>query len=358
MLYYLYNLKEHFVLFNLLRYITFRSAYAALTSLLITFLFGKWFIAYMRRKNFGERISKYLNDTHGEKEGTPSMGGVIMLVSLVISTLLWAIPSNRFIKYLLFMAIYMGLLGMIDDVVKMKRGDGIRPITKLAGQIVPCLIIGILLIIHPVREGYSTMTSLLFLKNTFLNLGYLYLPFIMLVVIGTTNAVNLTDGLDGLAIGLSGIIAGAFIVISYFAGHSKIANYLNILYIDGAGEIAVFLSAFLGSAIGFLWFNTHPAEIFMGDTGSLMIGGILGLASVLIKQELVFFIVSGVFVIETLSVIIQVGSFKMRGKRVFLMAPIHHHFQKLGWPETKVVVRFWIMGIMFALLGISTLKIR
>ena len=358
MFYYLYNLKEHFFIFNVLRYITFRAAYASITSLLITFFFGRKFINYLKRRKFSERISPFLQETHSNKEGTPSFGGIILLVSVIISVLLWSDLGNRFIQYMLFVTIFMGGLGIWDDYRKYVKGEGLRPFLKILMQSIPCVIIGTLLLIYPVKEGYTTLTSVLFFKNTFINLGWFYLPFIILVVIATSNSVNLSDGLDGLAIGLSSIIAVTFVVIAYIAGNIKISSYLNILYIEGSGELSVYLAAFLGSAIGFLWFNSFPAEIFMGDTGSLMIGGILGMTSVLVKQEILFFIVSGVFVIEALSVILQVFTFKTRKKRLFLMAPIHHHFQRRGWSEPKVVVRFWILGILFALLGLSTLKIR
>jgi phospho-N-acetylmuramoyl-pentapeptide-transferase len=213
-------------------------------------------------------------------------------------------------------------------------------------------------VLFPIKSGYETLTIAPFIKNVFIDLGYFYIPFIILVILGTTNAVNITDGMDGLAIGLSSIIAIAFAIIAYVTGNIKFAEYLHILYIQGSGEITVFCAAFIGSAIGFLWFNSHPAEIFMGDTGSLAIGGILGLMAILLKHEFLLLVVGGVFVIETLSVVIQVSYFKLTGKRFFRMAPIHHHFQLRGWPESKVVIRFWIWGIMFALLGLSTLKIR
>ncbi|MCK4226583.1 phospho-N-acetylmuramoyl-pentapeptide-transferase [candidate division WOR-3 bacterium] len=358
MFYFLYPLREHFTIFNLLRYITFRSAYAAITSLLVSLIMGRRIICWLEAKNLREPISKYIEGSHGHKEGTPTMGGIIIFSSLLISVLLWCDLSNRLILYLISITVWMGGFGMIDDYMKVRKGDGFRVWQKLVIQVIPALIIGILLICNPLREGYETMTSALFLKNMFLNLGYFYIPFLILVIIGTTNAVNLTDGMDGLAIGLSGIIAAAFAIVAYVVGNVKFSNYLNILFIGGTGEIAVFCTAFLGSALGFLWFNSHPAEIFMGDTGSLAIGGILGLIAVLLKQEMLLLVIGGVFVIETLSVFMQVGSYKIRGRRVLKMAPIHHHFHLLGWEESKVVIRFWIWGILFALLGLSTLKIR
>lgn len=358
MLYFLYPLREHFTIFNLLRYITFRSAYATITSLAISLILGRRMIGWLKEKNIRESISKYIKDSHGHKEGTPTMGGIIILSSLLISVLLWCDLTNRLILYLISITIWMGGFGVIDDWFKVRNGDGFRVWQKLVIQMIPAIIIGILLINYPLRVGYETLTSFLFFKHIFLNLGYFYIPFIILVIIGTTNAVNITDGMDGMAIGLSGIIATAFAVVAYVVGNIKFSSYLNILFIDGTGEIAIFCTAFLGSAIGFLWYNSKPAEVFMGDAGSLAIGGILGLVSVLLKQEILLLIIGGVFVIETLSVFLQVSSFRIRGKRIFKMAPIHHHFHLLGWDESKVVIRFWICGILFALLGLSTLKIR
>ncbi len=358
MLYSLYPLREYFTIFNLLRYITFRSAYAAITSLLISLILGRRIINWLKEKNIKESISKYIKDSHGHKEGTPTMGGIIIVISLLISVLLWCDLTNRLILYLISITLWMSGFGIVDDWFKVIHRDGFRVWQKLVIQAIPAVILGILLIYFPLRAGYETMTSSLFFKNIFLNLGYFYIPFLIIVIIGTTNAVNITDGMDGLAIGLSGILAFAFAVLAYVVGNVRFSIYLNILYIEGAGEIAIFCSAFLGSVIGFLWFNSHPAEVFMGDTGSLAIGGILGLVSVLLKQEILLLVIGGVFVIEALSVLLQVCSFKIRGRRILKMAPIHHHFQILGWEETKVVIRFWIWGILFALLGLSTLKIR
>lgn len=358
MLYFLYPLKEYSPVFNLLRYITFRSAYAAITSLLISMFFGRKIIGWLSRNGLTESISTYLEESHGHKAGTPTMGGLIILISLLVSAFLWADLSNRLIQYLFFVTIWMGLFGFIDDYIKTKSGTGMKVWQKLIIQAVPAVIIGIMLIYNPLKPGYETLTSSLFFKNVFINLGYFYIPFIIMVIIGTTNSVNLTDGMDGLAIGLSGIIAGTFAVIAYVVGNIKFANYLNILFISEAGELTIYCTAFLGAAIGFLWFNSEPAEVFMGDTGSLTIGGILGLIAVLLKQEIMLLVIGGVFVMESLSVILQVSSFKTRGKRIFRMAPLHHHFHLSGWKESKVVIRFWIWGIMFALLGLSTLKIR
>lgn len=358
MFYFLYPLRENFIIFNLLRYITFRSAYAAITSLFISFIFGRKLIAFLKSKGLQESISKWIKDTHGEKSGTPTMGGFLIIVSLLISVLLWADLRNQFILYLMGITAWMGIFGVLDDYIKVKKGDGFSVVTKVIIQVIPAVLLGLAFVLFPFKSGYATLTTAPFFKNIFINLGYFYIPFIILVIIGTTNAVNITDGMDGLAIGLSGIIAAAFAVIAYVIGNVKFSGYLNLLYIPGSGEITVFCSAFLGAAIGFLWFNSHPAEIFMGDTGSLAIGGILGLTAILLKQEFLLLIIGGVFVMEAGSVILQVVSFKLTGRRIFKMAPIHHHFQLRGWKESKVVVRFWIWGIMFALLGLSTLKIR
>ncbi len=358
MLYLLYPLKENFIIFNLLRYITFRSAYAAITSLLISLILGRRFILFLRNKDLTESISRWIKDTHGEKRGTPTMGGLLIIISLLVSVLLWTDIRNPFVLYLIGITVWMGIFGVFDDYLKGKRGDGFNVLTKIIIQIIPAGFIGMMFMLFPLKSGYETLTIAPFFKNVFINLGYFYIPFIILVIIGTTNAVNVTDGMDGLAIGLSGIISVAFAVIAYVTGNIKFAEYLNLLYIPGSGEITVFCAALVGSAIGFLWFNSHPAEIFMGDTGSLAIGGILGLIAILLKHEFLLLVIGGVFVIEALSVLLQVAYFKMTGRRILKMAPIHHHFQLRGWQESKVVIRFWIWGIMFALLGLSTLKIR
>ena len=360
MFYYLYHLKNIFFPLNVLHYITFRAAYAAVTSLLLAFLFGNKIISFLKRKGIGEKISPYIQGTHQQKEGTPTMGGIIILISLFISVILWGDLSNRFIHYALFTMLYLGGAGIVDDWLKIKKNKGLAVWHKLVIQTVLCIVIGYLIIRYPLKDGYTTKTSLLFLKNAFLNLGYFYIPFMILVMVGTSNAVNLSDGLDGLAIGLVGIASAALIFLSYITGHIKIAHYLNILYIDGAGEMSVVAAGMVGASLGFLWFNAYPANVFMGDTGALMLGGLLGLNAVLIKQEILLILVGGVFVVEALSVLIQVSVFKItkKRKRVFLITPIHHHFQKRGWAEPKVVVRFWILEILFVLIALSTLKIR
>ncbi|RKZ21436.1 phospho-N-acetylmuramoyl-pentapeptide-transferase [bacterium] len=358
MLYYLYPLREIFFPFNVLRYITFRSAGAALTALVLSFILTRRMIRIFREKGIRERVSKYIKDTHGEKEGTPTMGGAAIVLSLFVSTLLWANPLNKLVILILITLIWLGIFGIVDDMRKIKKGKGLSVREKFLIQSILGTGVGIFLYFSPVKRGYETMTHLLFLKNYFLNFGIFYIPFIILVIVGTTNAVNLTDGLDGLAIGLIGILAFTFAILTYIAGHIKLSDYLNVLYIKGAGELTVFCGAVVGSALGFLWFNAHPAEIFMGDTGSLVLGGTLGVVAVLIKQEILLLIAGGVFVMETLSVILQVLFYRTKKKRIFLRAPIHHHFQLRGLSEEKIVVRFWILGILFSLVALSTLKIR
>ena len=358
MLYLLYPLREDFILFNLLRYITFRSAYAAITSLLISLIFGRRFIAFLKNRSLTESISKWIKDTHHNKSGTPTMGGFLIILSLLVSVLLWTDVRNPFILYLIGITVWMGLFGIFDDYIKGKRGDGFNVLTKIVIQVVPAVFIGIMLVLFPIKSGYETLTIAPFLKNVYIDLGYFYIPFIILVIIGTTNAVNITDGMDGLSIGLSGIIAVAFAVIAYVTGNIKFAEYLNLLYIPGSGEITVFCAALIGSAIGFLWFNSHPAEIFMGDTGSLSLGGTLAVITVFIKKELLLILLGGIFVMEALSVILQVSSFKIRKKRIFKVSPLHHHLQLCGWNESKIIVRFWIIGIILALLTLMTLKVR
>lgn len=358
MLYYLYHLREFFFPFNVLRYITFRSAGAALTALLISFFLTRKIIRIFHKKGIREKVSVYIKDTHGDKEGTPTMGGVAILISLLISTILWANPLNKLIILILSTLLWLGIFGVLDDIRKIKKGKGLSIMEKFIIQSILGIGIGMFLYFFPVKRGYETMTHLLFFKNYFLNFGFLYIPFIILVIVGTTNAVNLTDGLDGLAIGLIGILSFTFAILTYISGHIKLSDYLNILYIKGAGELTIFCGAVVGASLGFLWFNTHPAEIFMGDTGSLVLGGTLGVVAVLIKHELLLLIAGGVFVMETVSVMLQVLFYRTKKRRIFLRAPVHHHFQLKGLPEEKIVIRFWILGILFSLIALSTLKIR
>lgn len=360
MLYHLlYPLKAQITVFNLFRYITFRAAYGAVTALVISFILGPRLIRTLKSLGVAERIREDVPERHRPKGGTPTMGGILLLIAIVVPLLLWGDLTNRFTQIILFSSIWLGGLGFFDDYLKLRRGRGLGPRYKLLGQALLGLYVGLMLLLFPLKEGYASLTSLLFLKNTFVDFGPFYLPFVILVVVGTSNAVNLTDGLDGLAIGIVAVAAAAYGSLAYVVGHFKMASYLNVLFISGAGELAVFCFSLVGAALGFLWFNAHPAQIFMGDTGSLLLGGTLGVVAVLIKQEILLLLVGGVFVIEAASVILQVLYFKKtKGKRLFRMAPLHHHFELMGWKESKTVVRFWILAILFALLALSTLKIR
>ncbi len=360
MLYHLlYPLKAQIGFFNLFRYITFRAAYAAVTALLISFILGPWLIRKLRSLDVGEKIRGDGPKTHERKRGTPTMGGILILISLVVPLLLWADLTNRFIQTVLLSSIWLAGIGFLDDYLKLKGKRGLGGRYKIIGQVLLGGLVGLFLTLLPSKEGYTTLTSLLFLKNTFVDFGPFYIPFVILVIVGASNAVNLTDGLDGLAIGVVAIAGATYAALSYAVGHSKIAGYLNILFIGGAGELSVFCLALVGASVGFLWFNAHPAQIFMGDTGSLLLGGAIGLVAVLIKQEILLLVVGGVFVIEAISVILQVLYFKRtKGKRLFKMVPLHHHFELMGWKESKIVVRFWILAVLFGLLALSTLKIR
>ncbi len=352
-------LKEQFSVLNVFRYITFRASYAAVTSLLLCFFLGPPLIRWLRRIGMKDNLRPYLEEAHQKKKGTPTMGGIIMLISITVSILLWADLSNRFILISLFSLLWLGAIGIVDDVLKVKKNVGISAKTKLLGQFALGLVLGVILTLKPQVTGYENMTSLLFLKNIFLNLGWFYIPFIIFVIVGTSNAVNITDGLDGLATGLIVVTAVGYAVLSYITGNVNMSEYLNILFINGSGELTILCVAIAGAALGFLWFNTNPAQVFMGDAGSLTLGGILAVTAILIKQEILLILLGGLFLIEVLSVISQVIYFKLtRGKRLFRMAPIHHHFEKIGWAEQKIVVRFWIIAILLALVGLSTLKIR
>jgi phospho-N-acetylmuramoyl-pentapeptide-transferase len=360
MLYHLlYPLHDHFAGFNLFRYITFRSAGAVLTALIVSFLLGRTVIDWLRRLKVGQQVRTDGPQTHLTKQGTPTMGGVLIIAALVSSVLLWSDLSNRYVWVVLFATVSFGAVGFWDDYLKVvkKRSMGLRAYQKFGLQIAAALAIGFFLYFNP-SDPNRTHLSVPFLKRLLLDLGWFYIPFVVTVIVGSSNAVNLTDGLDGLAIGLVGIAATANAVIVYLGGNRVIAEYLRILYIPGSGELAIFCGALLGASLGFLWYNAHPAEVFMGDVGSLSLGGALGTLAVVTKHELILVITGGIFVAETVSVMLQVASYKLTGKRLFKMAPIHHHFEQLGWPESKVIARFWIMGIILALISIGTLKLR
>jgi len=360
MLYHLlYPLRDHFSGFNVFRYITFRSAGAVLTALIVSFAFGKPMIAWLRRLKVGQHVRDDGPQSHLSKQGTPTMGGLLIIAALAGSALLWSDLTNKYVWVVLFATLAFGAIGFWDDYLKVvkKRSTGLRAREKFGLQIAAALAIGFFLYYNP-SDPYSTYLSVPFMKRVLLDLGWFYIPFVVVVIVGSSNAVNLTDGLDGLAIGLVGIAATANAVLVYLGGNRLIADYLKIQYIPGSGELVIFCGALLGASLGFLWYNAHPAEVFMGDVGSLSLGGALGTLAVVTKHELILVIVGGIFVLETVSVIMQVASFKLTGKRIFRMAPLHHHFEQKGWTEPQIVIRFWIIAVMLALAGLSTLKLR
>ena len=358
MLYHLlYPLHVDYGIFNVFRYITFRTIYAVLTALVICFVLGPWIIRTLQKFHVGQNIRGEGPKSHQVKSGTPTMGGLMILFAVIIPTLLWADLTNPYIWLIVFSTLGFGLVGFWDDYRKVikKQSEGLSPWPKFSLQVVISMVVGLSLYSLP---AYSTQLSVPFFKDFNPDLGWLYIPFIVVVLVGASNAVNLTDGLDGLAIGPVTVAAVAYTIVAYVTGHVKFADYLLINHIEGAGELTIFCGAMVGASLGFLWFNTYPASIFMGDVGSLPLGAALGTVAVMTKHELLLILVGGIFVIEALSVIFQVTSFKSRGKRVFLMAPIHHHFELKGWEEPKIIVRFWIIAIILALLSLSTLKLR
>lgn len=346
--------------FNVFRYITFRTALALVIALIFCFVCGPKLIALLRRIKYGQNIRSDGPGTHLAKSGTPTMGGILILAALVLAVLLFGNLSNPYVLIALFATIQFGIIGFVDDYLKIVRKDtkGLPARYKLLLQLVVSASIIAALFLNPLRGEGLTKIFIPFFADLSIDLDWLYIPFAMLLLIGSSNAVNLTDGLDGLAIGLTLFVAMAFAAIAYLTGHFNIANYLKIPFLTGAAELSVFCGALIGAGLGFLWFNSHPAEVFMGDTGSLALGGVLGLMALLLKKELLLILVGGVFVVEALSVIIQVAVFKLRGKRVFRMAPIHHHFELKGWHENKVIIRFWIVGLLLAILALATLKVR
>jgi phospho-N-acetylmuramoyl-pentapeptide-transferase len=362
MLYYLlYPLRGSISGFNVFRYITFRTAWAALTALLISFILGPWLIERMRRIKLGQFIREEGPKSHQQKAGTPTMGGILINVAILIPTILWADILNPYIWIILFVTFAYGAIGFIDDYRKLvkRRNLGLTAKEKFTMQILVAGAAGLAIAYLPsIHNNYSTAITFPFIKNFVLTLGPAYIVLIILILVGASNAVNLTDGLDGLAIGTTLIAAVTYTILTYAAGNFRIADYLRIAWVPQAGELAVFCGAMVGASLGFLWFNAHPAEIFMGDVGSLALGGAIGCLAVMIKQEILLVFVGGLFVIEAASVILQVASFKLTGRRIFKMSPLHHHFELSGWRETKVVVRFWIIAIIFALLSLSTLKLR
>lgn len=356
----LFPLAEDYQIFNLFKYLTFRTGGAVMTALILSFIMGPRMINMLRRKQGkGQPIRADGPEGHFAKVGTPTMGGLMILISVTISTLLWADLSNMFVWYALLVLVGFGCIGFADDYLKLtkKSSDGLAGRLKILFQ----FLIGsaaILGIMHAMPEAQSTGIALPFFKNFMIDLGWFFIPFALIVLIGSSNAVNLTDGLDGLAIVPVAIAAASFGLIAYLTGNIKFSDYLGIQYVVGAGEMTILCGALIGGAMGFLWYNAPPAAVFMGDTGSLALGGVLGAVAVITKHEIVLAIIGGLFVMEAVSVIVQVASFKLTGKRVFRMAPIHHHFEKKGWSESTIVVRFWIIAVVLAMIGLSTLKLR
>ncbi len=362
----LYPLRDMFSPFNVFQYITFRSAMAAILSLLLTFIIGPWIIRLLLRYQIGEEIRMEGPESHQKKRGTPTMGGLMIIGSVLIPTVLLADLSNAYVQIVMLALVWMGIIGFLDDYLKVvkKLKKGLVARYKLVGQILLGIIISIWIFNHPAFADVKSVTSVPFFKNLELDFGYIYPLAIILVITGTSNAVNLTDGLDGLAAGLLAICFTVFAAIAYMSGRVDFSSYLNIIYLPGAGELTIFAAAITGALIGYLWFNASPAEVFMGDVGSLSAGAALGTIAVLLKKELLLFIIGGVFVWEAFSVILQVVYFRFtkiksgEGQRLFKMAPIHHHFELKGWPESRVVIRFWIIGLLLALFSLTTFKIR
>lgn len=353
----LYSLHDHYSFLNVFRYITLRTVYAVITALVLCLVIGPYMIELLKKLQIGQFVRNDGPSSHLTKAGTPTMGGVLILIIVVLATLSWADLSNIYVWLVLAVLVGFGLIGFTDDYLKVvrKKSEGLRGKYKFTMQIAVATLVATALYYLP---AYSTILSVPFFKDFNPDLGWLYIPFVIFVIVGTSNAVNLTDGLDGLAIGPVIVVTLVYTIITYVSGHAKIANYLLIPFINGSGELAILCGAVFGAGLGFLWFNTYPASVFMGDVGSLPLGALLGTVAVIAKHELLLLIVGGIFVVETVSVIFQVASFKLHGKRVFLMAPLHHHYELKGWQEPKIIVRFWIIAIMLGLLALSTLKLR
>ena len=366
MMYYLHRFSDQFIGFNVFSYVTFRSVAAAVTAFVISLIFGNFVIRKLTALKLGQPIRlaaevHRLAELHGGKHGTPTMGGVLIIGAIFLSSILWARPDNRFVWLALFSMLYLGALGFADDYLKVakKKSAGISGRYKLFFQIILALIVTAVFLTSPLLEVQARSLYLPFLKAPVIaNMSWFTFLFFALVIVGSSNAVNLTDGLDGLAIGCTVTVAFAYALLSYAAGNFRIAEYLQVPFYPFTGELTVVCAALVGAGFGFLWFNCHPAEVFMGDTGSLAIGGMIGVVAICCKQELLLALVGGVFVIEAISVILQVLSFKLTGRRIFAMSPIHHHFELVGWKENTVIVRFWILSGIFALLGLATLKLR
>ncbi len=369
------QLYPFFSPFRVFRYVTFRTAFASLTALFLCMVIGPWLIARLRQFQIGQYIREDGPKSHQKKAGTPTMGGVLIVVAVLVPTLLWSNLVNPYIWTALFGMMSFGAIGFWDDYLKVRRGKNLG-LTGRKKFLLQCLVtgvIGVALLLLRATGDYSTTMNVPFFKQfkpsmlieallaspwTYPFAFAFFFLFLILVIVGSSNAVNLTDGLDGLAIGLMVIAAGAMTVLTYTSGHAVFASYLDLVRLPGAAELTIFCGALTGASLGFLWYNAHPAEIFMGDVGSLALGGSMGVVAVLIKQEILLLFIGGIFVLEALSVILQVGSYKLRGKRIFKMAPLHHHFEALGWQESKIIVRFWIAGFVLALFALTTLKLR
>jgi phospho-N-acetylmuramoyl-pentapeptide-transferase len=377
MLYWLFyeKLFHHYTPFRVFGYATFRTAFAAITALFLCLALGPWLIAKLREFQIGQYIREDGPKSHMKKAGTPTMGGILIIISILVPTLLWANLTNPYVWIAMFGLVSFGLIGFWDDYAKIrhKQNLGLTVKEKLALQALAALIVGFMLLALHAQRAYSTSMNVPFFKtfkpdlliDSMLRNWYTYplafvffFAFMLLVIVGSSDAVNLTDGLDGLAIGLMLIASFAMTALTYVTGHAQFAEYLDLARLPGASELTIFCSSMVGASLGFLWYNAHPAEIFMGDVGSLALGGALGVVAVLIKQEILLLFIGGVYVIEALSVILQVGSYKLRKKRIFRMAPIHHHFEQLGWEESKIITRFWILGLVMALFALTTLKLR
>jgi phospho-N-acetylmuramoyl-pentapeptide-transferase len=354
----LYPLTRFFTGFNIFKYITFRAAYAAITALLISFLVGPPLIRMLRNLKVGQKVREDGPVTHLVKSGIPTMGGLLIILSILVSVLLWQDPSIAHTWLIVVALLGFGGIGFLDDYLKITKKDpkGLAVRYKLAGQLVVSMIVVVILFVN--RNEHTSELFLPFVKSPVLDLEIVYVPFAVVLLMGYSNAVNFTDGLDGLAAGLVIFVGLSFSILAYLTGRVDMTDYLNIPYVKEAGELTITCAALTGAAIGFLWFNTHPAEVFMGDTGSLSLGGVIGVIALMIKKEVLLVIVGGVFVMEIFSVVIQVVGYKLTKRRVFRMAPLHHHFELKGWKESKVVIRLWILGGLFALLSLSTLKIQ
>lgn len=359
MLYHLlYPLHTTFSSFNVFRYITFRTIYAAITALIICFIVGPWLIRKLQSLKVGQSIREDGPQSHLSKKGTPTMGGILIIFAVVVSTLLWSNLTVSYVWLVILVLVGYGIIGFFDDYRKLtnQSSRGMSGKTRLTAEIIIAFFVSVVIYIRP---EFSQTVTIPFFKTALPDIGFFYILLTTFIIVGSANAVNLTDGLDGLAIGPAITCFMTYLLFAYFAGNIKIAHYLQIPYVSGAGELTIFCGAIVGAGIGFLWYNTYPAQVFMGDVGSLSLGGALGTLAILTKQEILLAIVGGIFVLETFSVIFQVGWFKIsKGKRIFRMAPIHHHFELKGWPEPKVIVRFWIISILLALVAISTLKLR